>query len=194
GGNGADFTGLDGADVSNLANIGLTYSVKDIYAGVDVEPQRLPTIIMVYYGELYTHLGAANLGSGEDLFRTDEAASYCARHKRNMWRDGNDAPAATVIDGVATGGSVPGVGITAYIGGIGNEIKGGGDTNPELFVSGMTRTVNLQREYRDGSTEFGTRIPTMMVLVNGSRSAAIGFDTREPGAVDSNGTYVRIGT
>ncbi|EAM4819130.1 hypothetical protein EHA31_24265, partial [Salmonella enterica] len=75
--NDADFSGLTGTDILDLAQQGLKYTIKDKYAGVDVPEKPLPRVEMVYYGELRTHLGSQNLGAGKDTFRINQAQKWC---------------------------------------------------------------------------------------------------------------------
>ncbi|EOF6482094.1 hypothetical protein ACK1DB_004716, partial [Salmonella enterica] len=84
-----------------------------------------------------------------------------------------------------------------FIGAIQDAYKTGGDTNPEMFVAGYTARGSNQREVQDlgKSNEVdGTYIPSQLVLLNGSRSAAIGYDSRDAQAIDEGATWRHIGT
>ncbi|EHI7428326.1 hypothetical protein J9D78_004684 [Salmonella enterica] len=146
---GADFTGLTGEDVRALADHGLDYSVKDTYAGVELPAPQLPSVTLVYYGQLRTHKSATSLGDTFDVFHAGDAAAWCAKHKRDVAYGPEDYPPVSLV----TGGSVTGGGTAIdpevgsyFIGAIHHAYRTGGDTNPELFVAGYESTSHLVRE------------------------------------------------
>ncbi|EGW7845357.1 hypothetical protein JGW76_004125, partial [Salmonella enterica] len=197
---GADFTGLTGEDVRALADHGLDYSVKDTYAGVELPAPQLPSVTLVYYGQLRTHKSATSLGDTFDVFHAGDAAAWCAKHNRDVAYGPDDYPPVSLV----TGGSVTGGGTAIdpevgsyFIGAIQHAYRTGGDTNPELFVAGYEGTSQLVRETQNMglSTEHkGALIPGQLVLLNGSRSAAVGYDIRDAGAIDQGSTWRHIGT
>ncbi|EIS0877789.1 Ig-like domain-containing protein, partial [Salmonella enterica] len=197
---GADFTGLTGEDVRALADHGLDYSVKDTYAGVELPAPQLPSVTLVYYGQLRTHKSATSLGDTFDVFHAGDAAAWCAKHNRDVAYGPDDYPPVSLV----TGGSVTGGGTAIdpevgsyFIGAIQHAYRTGGDTNPELFVAGYESTSHLVRETQNMglSTEHkGALIPGQLVLLNGSRSAAVGYDIRDAGAIDQGSTWRHIGT
>ncbi|MHI84372.1 hypothetical protein EEM37_24330 [Salmonella enterica] len=197
---GADFTGLTGEDVRALADHGLDYSVKDTYAGVELPAPQLPSVTLVYYGQLRTHKSATSLGDTFDVFHAGDAAAWCAKHNRDVAYGPDDYPPVSLV----TGGSVTGGGTAIdpevgsyFIGAIQHAYRTGGDTNPELFVAGYESTSHLVRETQNMglSTEHkGALIPGQLVLLNGSHSAAVGYDIRDAGAIDQGSTWRHIGT
>ncbi|EGB4213642.1 hypothetical protein H7M26_004629, partial [Salmonella enterica] len=197
---GADFTGLTGEDVRALADHGLDYSVKDTYAGVELPAPQLPSVTLVYYGQLRTHKSATSLGDTFDVFHAGDAAAWCAKHNRDVAYGPDDYPPVSLV----TGGSVTGGGTAIdpevgsyFIGAIQHAYRTGGDTNPELFVAGYESTSHVVRETHNMglSTEHkGALIPGQLVLLNGSRSAAVGYDIRDAGAIDQGSTWRHIGT
>ncbi|EGL9619950.1 hypothetical protein IMB00_004516, partial [Salmonella enterica] len=197
---GADFTGLTGEDVRALADHGLDYSVKDTYAGVELPAPQLPSVTLVYYGQLRTHKSATSLGDTFDVFHAGDAAAWCAKHNRDVACGPDDYPPVSLV----TGGSVTGGGTAIdpevgsyFIGAIQHAYRTGGDTNPELFVAGYESTSHLVRETQNMglSTEHkGALIPGQLVFLNGSHSAAVGYDIRDAGAIDQGSTWRHIGT
>ncbi|EMB7477815.1 Ig-like domain-containing protein, partial [Salmonella enterica] len=197
---GADFTGLTGEDVRALADHGLDYSVKDTYAGVELPAPQLPSVTLVYYGQLRTHKSATSLGDTFDVFHAGDAAAWCAKHNRDVAYGPDDYPPVSLV----TGGSVTGGGTAIdpevgsyFIGAIQHAYRTGGDTNPELFVAGYESSSHLVRETQNmglSTEQKGALIPDQLVLLNGSRSAAVGYDIRDAGAIDQGSTWRHIGT
>ncbi|EEO8664105.1 hypothetical protein G6K64_004720, partial [Salmonella enterica subsp. enterica serovar Rubislaw] len=197
---GADFTGLTGQDIADLANLGLDYTVKDEYAGVEMPDLQLPTVRMVYYGELRYHKGYTSLQATEDVFHISESARWCGSHGRNIeYLEPNYPPVSSVTSGTLSGGNTESDGIvhSYFIGPIQHAYKSGGDTNPEVFVAGYVAANRLAREAQNlGQTNevLGALIPPQLVFLNGSRSAAVGYDIRDAGAIDQGSTWRHIGT
>ncbi|ENW1037466.1 hypothetical protein ACFLB9_004615, partial [Salmonella enterica] len=197
---GADFTGLTGEDVRALADHGLDYSVKDTYAGVELPAPQLPSVTLVYYGQLRTHKSATSLRDTFDVFHAGDAAAWCAKHNRDVAYGPDGYPPVSLVSGgsVTVGGTAVDAEVGSYfIGAIQHAYRTGGDTNPELFVAGYESTTDLKRETQDMglSTEHkGALIPVQLVFLNGSRSAAVGYDIRDAGAIDQGSTWRHIGT
>ncbi|EMZ2082401.1 hypothetical protein ABDA80_004782, partial [Salmonella enterica] len=180
----ADFTGLTGDDIAQLVFRPKQYDIADTIANV-TEKSSGPGGMLVYYGELASHFPYAPLGGnyGSDIFHTAEAKAFCsnaprdvgAKYNRNTFIDGLES-------GTATGGAVNVSGLKSmFIGPIANTIKTGGDTNPELFVSGggqakfTTQTGDTYEAEFERHGHPGALLPLMLVMVNGSKSAAVSW-------------------
>ncbi|EIZ0408615.1 hypothetical protein MNQ41_004239 [Salmonella enterica] len=189
----ADFTNLTGDDIRALASSSITFQVHDVYAAQDMT-SAFPSAYIAFYGELRTHKNATNLGTSDDLFHTDDAKAYC-RSVVGRFPDQSDDPkqartvALQVLNGTLTGGpsSADSELRTIQMGSITSGIHTGGDTNPELFVAGlsnvqftgpdgMTTSRELMYDASSGKYQYGTKFPAALVLVNGSRRAATTWD------------------
>ncbi|EGE5929830.1 hypothetical protein H8P76_004877, partial [Salmonella enterica] len=193
----ADFTNLTGDDILTLASTRITFHVHDVYAAQDVT-SSFNTGEIAFYGELRHHKPATNLGTTADVWHTGDAQSYCHSAVRRV---PVDAPGVTLGVDIgyhaaiaATSGSVSGGSTSAdttmatlHMGAISNAITTGGDTNPEIFVSGnsrgswfsadcATQCIGEHEVAWDGvsiSTQMaGAYLPSALVFVNGSRHAA----------------------
>ncbi|MCT7071448.1 Ig-like domain-containing protein, partial [Salmonella enterica] len=198
----ATFENLTGDDILTLARGGVKFRVHDVYAVQDMI-SSFTTGAIAFYGELKTHWPATNLGATKDLFHTTEAHQYCSDHTSGYTpagatpRSGN-AAATAILAGASTGGAPANDSTMATIrmGGIANAVHTGGDTNPEIFVDGISRAdfpsphAGYTEVYRQVSstTEFtGTFIPSALVFVNGGRNAATSWTAFRDGAtVDSH--------
>ncbi|ECI2243636.1 hypothetical protein AH051_25375, partial [Salmonella enterica subsp. enterica] len=186
----ADFTNLTGDDIRALASARITFQVHDKYAAKD-STSTFTTGEIAFYGELKQHKPATNLGATHDLFFTDEAQTYCGSVVRRVpdfsSGDAISAYAAkSVLAGTGAGGGASGDPDmkSIHIGGIASVIHTGGDTNPEIFVTGLGGGTESQSGY-DSGTEFyrpadgsgpytrGAWFPSALVFVNGGRHAAI---------------------
>ncbi|EJA0708443.1 hypothetical protein MRR01_003519, partial [Salmonella enterica] len=183
----ADFTNLTGDDIRALASTRIAFQVHDVYAAKDTTVS-FTTGKIAFYGELKTHWPAANLGTTRDLFHVADAKGYCSAVVRNTpYTDDNvygKEVSETVDEGKATGGATVNDSImaTIHMGNIGDAIRSGGDTNPEIFVAGSGQgSVTIKRNdvfselKRDDVTSapvYGVKLPTALVFVNGSRSAS----------------------
>ncbi|EFW6257802.1 hypothetical protein H3Y60_005001, partial [Salmonella enterica] len=131
---------------------------------------------LIYYGELRNHIPSSALGNtyNDDLFHTGEAKAFCARavntnedYNLAMYTDALEA--GSVAGGATSDSTVK----TLFIGRIADAIKTGGETNPELFVSGggqaaeYIQGVDIEREHTH-EFRYGTLIPRLLVMVNGS--------------------------
>ncbi|ELM8561943.1 hypothetical protein Q2N95_004869 [Salmonella enterica] len=206
----ADYTGLTGDDIRTLAGSLVSFRVHDVYADQDTSSPFTYGRI-AFYGELKQHKPATNLGETVDVFHTGDARKYCTSVVRDIswpttYDDTNGDVGEAVMSGEPTGGQTTSDSTmsTIYMGNIASTIRTGGDTNPELFVDGIrlgrwyggdVDYVN-QAVYRDGDWDdpvFGAVFPSLLVFVNGSRSAATMFafgygdkghpDTKLPGAI-----------
>ncbi|MCT7046278.1 hypothetical protein, partial [Salmonella enterica] len=197
----ADFENLTGDDIRTLAGARVTFIVHDSLAGLDMK-STFTTGEIAFYGELRSHMGTADLGTTKDLFHTDDANAYCSNLVRRLpdgARLAQEARKASsaVLAGAATGGSATGFDTKGfYMGDIAKVIHTGGDTNPEIFVAGIgwgtcgpdCSIYDPHEVYRDryGATTVGAKIPSALVFVNGSRSAAASW-----AFYDNDGTTVR---
>lgn len=192
----ADFTNLTGDDIRALAGKSVRFRVHDVYADQDMT-STFSTGEIAFYGELQTHKGATNLASDIDVWHAEDAESYCHAVVATPPTGGQGMPdiseystqtADAIWKGVVTGGPTqhdPTV-RTLYMGNIGNAIKTGGDTNPEIFVGGIIAfgvdehnipgSNDHSREFFwDGKSSYsvdGARYPDTLVFVNGQRSAS----------------------
>ncbi|EOF6578520.1 hypothetical protein ACK1HZ_004793, partial [Salmonella enterica] len=183
----ADFTNLTGDDIATLAGTLGLFHIHDVYSGQDMT-SAFTNGDIAFYAELSSHKGPANLGASKDLFHTTEANAFCSRvvyHRPTGSYDAQVAgkAAAAVQAGEPTGGSIPADPAVKglYMGDIAKTIRTGGDTNPEIFVTGIgvggcgvNCDNDITREYyKDGIQAYsGTIIPGALVFVNGGRSAA----------------------
>ncbi|MFG6003673.1 hypothetical protein N4Q65_21700 [Salmonella enterica subsp. enterica serovar Pomona] len=199
----ADFTNLTGDDIRALASARITFQVHDKYAAKD-SSSTFTTGEIAFYGELKHHKPATNLGATADLFHTAEAQTYCSSVVRRAPDYGtvtsiSAGAADAVLTGTAAGGSSSGDPDmkSIHIGGIASVIHTGGDTNPEIFVTGLGAGKEHQSGYGsetefyreiDGVSDYtrGADFPGALVFVNGGRSAATrwtmaddGVDVRE---------------
>ncbi|EOF5249242.1 hypothetical protein ACK1LK_004807, partial [Salmonella enterica] len=184
----ADFTNLTGDDIRALSlNLG-QFRIHDEYSGQDFA-SAFTTGKIAFYGELISHKTASDLGATHDLFHTTEANAYCSQVVYRRPTASYDAKvaakaAAAVLAGVSTGGTLSNATVLKglYMGDIANTVHTGGDTNPEMFVTGIgvggcgsQCDLGIYHEHfidSKGNTHEGTVIPGALVFVNGSRSAA----------------------
>ncbi|ECI0123761.1 hypothetical protein XS87_25005, partial [Salmonella enterica subsp. enterica] len=192
----ADFENLTGDDIRTLASTRITFRVRDELAGQDMESTFM-TGNIAFYGELSTHKSAVDLGASKDLFHTDDARAYCRSVVRTPGYVDHypSGTASAILTGVPTGGrtSADNTMQSLHMGAIANVIHTGGDTNPEIFVSGAGKgfviypnfQVHIYNEYYDtgnGAPINGTLLPSALVFVNGSRSAATSWESSVEGA------------
>ncbi|EHU9228196.1 hypothetical protein KZW45_004855, partial [Salmonella enterica] len=187
----ADFTGLTGDDIAELAFHPRPYEITDDIAYVNYESDG-PRGKLVYYGELAAHFPYAPLGGsyGNDIFHTGAANGFCRRAPGNYDDYTQRTFSEAIHAGVTTGGRTNNVQDmrSLFIGDITGAIHTGGDTNPELFVSGGgvatadkkvgTSTVDAETELTVG---VGAKFPYMLVMVNGKRTAAIAWTMHDDG-------------
>ncbi|EIP9186299.1 Ig-like domain-containing protein, partial [Salmonella enterica] len=134
----ADFTGLTGDDIAQLVFRPAKYDITDTYAGA-TQKSAGPGGTLVYYAELaphkaYTQLGGSN---GKDIFYTAEAKAFCGNAKTERTLYVKSMFSEAMSAGTPTGGSAQVSGIKSlHIGRISSVVHTGGDSNPELFVSG----------------------------------------------------------
>ncbi|ECE0056640.1 hypothetical protein SW35_24145, partial [Salmonella enterica subsp. enterica] len=135
----ADFTGLTGDDIAELVFHPKTYEITDDIANVKYESDG-PRGKLAYYGELAAHFPYAPLGGsyGTDIFHVGAANSFCRQSPVNYDDYTQRVFREAIHAGVTAGGSTNNVqGMQSmFIGNITGAIHTGGDTNPELFVSG----------------------------------------------------------
>ncbi|EIM7764023.1 hypothetical protein LN108_005115, partial [Salmonella enterica] len=136
------------------------------------------------YGELSTHKSATNIAATLDVFRVQDAKSYCdALVRSNPGANGAGdmhaaASAIVVARGLPTGGRVTGDAEmkSLQMGGIAAGITTGGDSNPEIFVSGLGSASQGVGQYVGDNEVMGNLdgavIPKALVFVNGSRGAS----------------------
>ncbi|EMB7482928.1 hypothetical protein VAA18_005021, partial [Salmonella enterica] len=178
--------GLTGDDIAQLVFRPAKYDIADDDAGVTLKSAG-PGGTLVYYAELARHKDYTPLGgpNGNDIFYTAEAAEFCHKapyestwYKKSMFDE-------ALLAGTATGGTTKEPGMKSlFIGQISRAIHTGGDTNPELFVSGggsayvnFTSSTGTESEV-DKDGHVGASLPQLLVLVNGSRSAATAYSVR----------------
>ncbi|EAT6028652.1 hypothetical protein GZ440_004761 [Salmonella enterica] len=186
----ADFTGLSGDDIAQLVFHPEPYSIADTFANV-TQTSAGPGGILIYYAELETHWPYAPLGGtyGDNIFHADEAQKFCSKATGETDFPYRKAMFTEALDhGTATGGAANVSGIKSmFIGSIDAAIKTGGDSNPELFVSGGGYAQYTPSKYFGYSSESkrgihaGAYLPRVIVLVNGSRGAATAYSTLEDG-------------
>ncbi|ENW1037682.1 hypothetical protein ACFLB9_004858, partial [Salmonella enterica] len=179
----ADFTGLTGDDIAQLVFHPAPYEIADHYASVAYESNG-PGGTLVFYGELASHFPYSPLGGkyGSDIFHTAEAQAFCGQASTESPRYVKTMFSEAMTAGTAAGGPANVSGIKSlHIGPISSAIRTGGDTNPELFVSGggsayynaASKPGTSNEVNQDGAV--GAKLPQLLVLVNGSRSAATAF-------------------
>ncbi|EJG5312598.1 hypothetical protein NAD00_004098 [Salmonella enterica] len=183
----ADFTGLTGDDIAQLVFRPKQYDIADTIANVTYKSGG-PRGVLVYYGELASHFPYAPLGGhyGSDIFHTAEAKAFCSNAPGEIPRYPKALFNEAINTGTATGGAANISSVKSlFIGRIADAIKTGGDTNPELFVSGggngsysPETGVQFTSEVTT-SGHYGADFPLLLVMVNGSRSAAISWSTNE---------------
>ncbi|EGM4176802.1 hypothetical protein IRS23_004836, partial [Salmonella enterica] len=199
----ADFTNLTGDDIRALASTRITFQVHDVYAA-QAMTSSFTTGEIAFYGELKSHKTASNLGATSDLFHTSDAQDYCnsvvRRLPGNISGQSLGAKSSAVIrNGARTGGSTTNDSVMATIqmGSIASGIHTGGDTNPEIFVDGITYGTandgysNPTEAYRasEGDTLVrGTWYPSALVFVNGKRGASTAW-TMDDDGVDYHQGY-----
>ncbi|ELZ7488521.1 Ig-like domain-containing protein, partial [Salmonella enterica] len=176
----ADFTGLTGDDIAQLVFRPAKYDITDTYAGA-TQKSAGPGGTLVYYAELaphkaYTQLGGSN---GKDIFYTAEAKAFCGNAKTERTLYVKSMFSEAMSAGTPTGGSAQVSGIKSlHIGRISSVVHTGGDSNPELFVSGGGAGLYTVPGHADTRSEItkegyvGADLPQLLVLVNGTRSAA----------------------
>ncbi|EGW0926861.1 hypothetical protein JGI19_004750, partial [Salmonella enterica] len=176
----ADFTGLTGDDIAQLVFRPAKYDITDTYAGA-TQKSAGPGGTLVYYAELaphkaYTQLGGSN---GKDIFYTAEAKAFCGNAKTERTLYVKSMFSEAMSAGTPTGGSAQVSGIKSlHIGRISSVVHTGGDSNPELFVSGGGAGLYTVPGYAGTRSEItkegyvGADLPQLLVLVNGTRSAA----------------------
>ncbi|ENX6105292.1 hypothetical protein ACFRC7_005114, partial [Salmonella enterica] len=181
----ADFTGLTGDDIAELAFNATPYYATDDVANVTFSAGR-PAGLLAYYGELKTHFPNTALGAGhpsDDVFHLTAAKAFCGRAAHEATNYGSDMFDDALSNGATVGGAVSagtsGAVKSLYIGNITGAITTGGDTNPELFVAGGGHAVtafpvrgNQRYAEVDTSDNAGAELPRMLVMVNGGRHAA----------------------
>ncbi|EHK7004138.1 Ig-like domain-containing protein, partial [Salmonella enterica] len=186
----ADFTGLTGDDIAQLVFRPAKYDIADTAAGVTMKSAG-PGGTIVYYAELATHKPYTPLGgpNGNDIFYTKEAARFCAKSTSESVRYLKSMFSEAMLAGTPTGGTANEFGIKSmFIGDIRGVIHTGNDSAPELFVSGGGSAWYNAGSGMGTGTEVspqghvGAIIPQLIVMVNGSRSAATAYsiDTDMP--------------
>ncbi|EHO7207889.1 hypothetical protein Q1F26_004550, partial [Salmonella enterica] len=183
----ADFTGLTGDDIAQLVFRPAKYEITDTVAGV-TQKSAGPGGTLVYYAELATHKSSTALGgsNGNDIFYTAEAKKFCGNAASETPRYIKSMFSEAMMDGTATGGTAQVSGIKSlFIGNIRDAIHTGGDSNPELFVSGggssyytVSSTTGTDKEYNQDGVA-GATLPQLLVLVNGTRTAATAYSVKE---------------
>ncbi|EKC4657630.1 hypothetical protein OP103_004705 [Salmonella enterica subsp. enterica] len=187
----ADFTGLTGDDIAELVFHPKAYEITDDIANVNYESDG-PRGKLAYYGELATHFPAAPLGGsyGRDIFHVGAANGFCRRSPDNYDDYSQRVFREAIHAGDTTGGRTNNVQDmqSLFIGDITGAIHTGGDTNPELFVSGggvAFSTVKVDSNYVDAETVdtfgAGAKFPHMLVMVNGKRAAAVAWTMLDDG-------------
>ncbi|EBU3473754.1 hypothetical protein CVN86_24280 [Salmonella enterica] len=186
----ADFLGLSGDDIRELASNRITFYIRDLLAGQESE-SMLEQGNIAFYGELWYHESATNIAATLDVFHVQDAASYCnALVRRRPGSGGGDGAAladavtSAVAIGQPTGGKSPTDNkmITLRMGGISAAITTGGDTNPEIFVTGFgaggislagsTISNEVMGDCVGCGQVKGATLPGGLVFVNGRRSAS----------------------
>ncbi|EOV9276951.1 hypothetical protein ACN5W0_004913, partial [Salmonella enterica] len=162
----ADFTGLTGDDIAQLAFHTAKYNITDNWSLASFNVSG-PNGVLVFYGELRQHFPAAALGTAynNDLFHTADAKAFCSRAANKdddydlaMYTEALDAGA--VAGGATSDSTVK----TLFVGRIADAIKTGGATNPELLVSGGGQAAfyyqgtDVEREH-DAYPHDGSLIP-----------------------------------
>ncbi|ECA3581213.1 hypothetical protein EKA58_25225, partial [Salmonella enterica subsp. enterica serovar Panama] len=203
----ADFKDLSGDDIKTLANTVIKFNIHDEYAGQNMAATFTNGEI-AFYGELKAHKPNTNLGETTDVFHTQEAQAFCNAVVRQVptYDDkqtvSNDASAA-IQTGASTGGVTHGSEMaTLYMGRITDAITTGGDTNPEIFVDGLTNGVTrgnyewtvTEERYRadetDQKTLMGAIYPSSLVFVNGKRAASASWAMNKDGVTMVTGYHV----
>ncbi|EKT5283454.1 hypothetical protein QES03_005163, partial [Salmonella enterica] len=131
-------TGLTGDDIAQLVFRPKQYDIADTIANVTYKSGG-PRGVLVYYGELASHFPYAPLGGkyGSDIFHTAEAKAFCSNAPGEIPRYPKALFNEAINTGTATGGAANISSVKSlFIGRITDAIKTGGDTAPELFVSG----------------------------------------------------------
>ncbi|ELE3520625.1 hypothetical protein RC265_004830, partial [Salmonella enterica] len=176
----ADFTGLTGDDIAQLVFRPTKYDITDTIANVTFKSGG-PGGVLAYYAELASHFPSAPLGGnyGSDIFHTADAKAFCSNAPGDIPRYPKATFSEGVYAGIATGGAASVSGVKSlFIGRIADAIKTGGDTNPELFVSGGGNAAYSPKsglQYTsevDHNGHHGALFPRMLVMVNGPRSSA----------------------
>ncbi|EGL9620029.1 hypothetical protein IMB00_004608, partial [Salmonella enterica] len=176
----ADFTGLTGDDIAQLVFRPAKYDITDTYAGA-TQKSAGPGGTLVYYAELAPHKPNTPLGgsNGKDIFYTAEAKAFCGNAKTERTLYVKSMFSEAMSAGTPTGGSAQVSGIKSlHIGRISSVVHTGGDSNPELFVSGGGAGLYTVPGYAGTRSEItkegyvGADLPQLLVLVNGTRSAA----------------------
>ncbi|ECJ8828843.1 hypothetical protein KQS16_004810 [Salmonella enterica] len=192
----ADFENLTGDDIRTLASTRVTFQIRDLQAGRDMT-SRFTDGNIAFYGELKAHKPSTNLAATDDLFHTSEARAYCRSVSRSA--TGNDmATASNAADatsiGTTSGGTLSADGTmkSLYIGSIAHAIHTGGDTNPEIFVDGISPATLQGINYKTSNaiynnpdpynTVYGVEFPSALVFVNGKRTAATRWTMSRDGA------------
>ncbi|EGI2049048.1 hypothetical protein IF644_005160, partial [Salmonella enterica] len=182
----ADFENLTGDDIRTLASTKVTFQIRDLLAGQDMT-SKFTAGNIAFYGELKAHKPYTNLSATGDVFYTAEARAYCSAVSRTA--SGNDMETAAAAARAARAGTPSGGTLSAdgtmkslYVGNIAKVIHTGGDTNPEIFVDGISpgrvkvSTVETTRElYNDTDPYqpvYGAYFPSALLFVNGARAAA----------------------
>ncbi|EHS4859544.1 Ig-like domain-containing protein, partial [Salmonella enterica] len=199
----ADFENLTGDDIRTLASTQVTFQIRDLLAGRDMT-SKFTAGNIAYYGELKAHKPYTGLGATGDVFHTVEARAYCSAVSRsatgNSMMTATEASLATRV-GTPSGGTLSADGTmqTLYIGNIANAIHTGGDTNPEIFVDGISpgrvkgSLVDTTRAIYNNtdpySPVYGAYFPSALIFVNGKRAAATTWTMTGDG-VDYQTRYV----
>ncbi|EJO8008734.1 hypothetical protein NUM31_004916, partial [Salmonella enterica] len=187
----ADFTGLTGDDIAELAFKTTSYSATDEVANVSFSAGR-PSGLLAYFGELKTHFPYSPLGGtyGNDIFHVSEAKAFCSRSANEERHYSLQMSAEALHNGKLSGGrtspSTSGVVKSLYIGRMADAFNTGGDTNPELFVAGGgygTTNYRVQGSYRstevDPNGATGAIIPRMLLMVNGGRKDTLAWSVTD---------------
>ncbi|EHJ4405387.1 hypothetical protein M1S11_004858, partial [Salmonella enterica] len=186
----ADFTGLTGDDIAQLVFHTANYNITDNWSLASFNVSG-PNGVLIYYGELRQHFPAAALGTAynDDLFHTADAKAFCSRAV-NTDDDYNLAMYTEALDaGAVAGGATSDNTVqTLFIGRIADAIKTGGETNPELFVSGggeakfYSQGADVEKEH-DMYPHYGSLIPRLVVMAKGVGAAATAWSAADGGPV-----------
>ncbi|ENG2218674.1 Ig-like domain-containing protein, partial [Salmonella enterica] len=200
----AEFIGLTGQDIIDLANNGLKYTIKDTYTGATFDAAPDKQVTLVYYGSLASPRGPRYLFDGNpDLWNMQEAFDTCNKTKRAkfsykswgnvVWPDLSYITTANIaIGGAVRYGALGSV----WAGGIATAFSGlGTDTAPAVFVAAFGRNPYSDSVYAWGRNprkefwnwpesdisplDWGSLIPDAMIFVNGPRNAAVAWSSQD---------------
>ncbi|EDT7013497.1 hypothetical protein UJ81_005132 [Salmonella enterica subsp. enterica] len=209
----ADFTGLTGDDIAQLVFHPTKYDITDNISNASLESTG-PGGRLAYYGVLASELGPETTPlqtHTSDVFRIVRARQFCVRAPGRV-PGGNKALVSEGLDaGVTAGGaaSAPDGVSRMYIGRITGGVTTGTDARPALFVTSTSYdvpdliagySVDGEMAATGGLIKVGTRIPSAMVLVDGTHGkvayyepAIDGVDYTEETAGSGNYNRVAIG-